>query len=234
MENIEKLLAKSLDDERLSRAEHSVLKQLLSEQRPDIHQQEKLLSVVYQMVNERIYDPRDKKLIEWLIDVVKTIRPAKGIFVSGSRLAESWFMPSNKGFKRLLSLLDQSRNSIKLCMFTVTHNDLARALRKAHQSGVHVKILTDNEKSQDLGSDIEQLSAEGIEVRMDDSIAHMHNKFCIIDNKILVTGSFNWTRAAAEENQESFIVTDDTKLVAAHIEEFEKLWVRFSPAERHA
>lgn len=45
-----------------------------------------------------------------------------------------------------------------------------------------------------LGSDISLLASKGIPVRTDaDKDSHMHNKFAIIDDKFVITGSFNWT-----------------------------------------
>ena len=46
-----------------------------------------------------------------------------------------------------------------------------------------------------------------------------------------MTGSYNWTRSAAEHNRENLAVTDDRRLVAAFSEEFERLWTEFEPVE---
>lgn len=52
----------------------------------------------------------------------------------------------------------------------------------------------------------------------------------LADRRLLVTGSYNWTRSAAERNRENLAVTDDWRLVAAFGEEFERLWTEFEPA----
>ena len=52
----------------------------------------------------------------------------------------------------------------------------------------------------------------------------MHHKFAIFDNKTLLTGSYNWTRSAARNNEENFIVTADRLLVQRFDSEFEQLW----------
>ena len=67
----------------------------------------------------------------------------------------------------------------------------------------------------------------GLPVRMDSSENHMHHKFAVIDSKVLVNGSFNWTRSATDYNQENILVTDEPKLVSAYLEEFESLWLEF-------
>lgn len=57
----------------------------------------------------------------------------------------------------------------------------------------------------------------------------MHHKFAILDKKILISGSFNWTMTAAKGNHENLIVTNDPNLLEAFSEEFEKLWKVFNP-----
>jgi len=52
----------------------------------------------------------------------------------------------------------------------------------------------------------------------------MHHKFCIIDKTILITGSYNWTRSAAERNQENILVTTEEEVTKSYLREFEKLW----------
>jgi phosphatidylserine/phosphatidylglycerophosphate/cardiolipin synthase-like enzyme len=56
--------------------------------------------------------------------------------------------------------------------------------------------------------------------------AHMHHKFALFDGKRLMSGSFNWTRSASEQNEENLIVTPDQTLVAAFSARFEMLWRR--------
>lgn len=60
----------------------------------------------------------------------------------------------------------------------------------------------------------------------------MHHKFLIIDNRILITGSFNWTRQAIVGNNENLIVTTHPKLLPAYLSEFERLWIMFDPKQR--
>jgi mitochondrial cardiolipin hydrolase len=89
-------------------------------------------------------------------------------------------------------------------------------------------LITDNDKAQDQGSDIFRLMDHGVEVRMDNSAYHMHHKFAVVDKRVLVNGSFNWTRSATDYNQENILVTDEPKLVTAYLTEFESLWHEFN------
>jgi hypothetical protein len=59
---------------------------------------------------------------------------------------------------------------------------------------------------------------------MDRSSFHMHHKFAVVDDRILLTGSYNWTRGAADNNEENLIVTDDPRFVKPYVEEFARLY----------
>ena len=114
-----------------------------------------------------------------------------------------------------------------MCVFTITDDRITTAILEAHARGVAVRVLTDDEKSHDLGSDIDRLRAAGIPCKMDvGNAAHMHHKFALFDGRRLMTGSFNWTRSASEQNEENLIVTADPALVAAFAGRFEMLWGR--------
>jgi phosphatidylserine/phosphatidylglycerophosphate/cardiolipin synthase-like enzyme len=52
----------------------------------------------------------------------------------------------------------------------------------------------------------------------------MHHKFAISDQDLLLPGSYNWTRAAAAENDENIVITNNPQLVRSFIEKFEKMW----------
>jgi phosphatidylserine/phosphatidylglycerophosphate/cardiolipin synthase-like enzyme len=95
---------------------------------------------------------------------------------------------------------------------------------------VALRVLTDNEKAEDLGSDIEQLRQAGVALRVDDSPAHMHHKFAVADRAVLLNGSFNWTRSASLYNEENFILSGDPRLITAFSKEFERLWQQFGPS----
>lgn len=72
------------------------------------------------------------------------------------------------------------------------------------------------------------MAREGVEVKLDPRPdAHMHNKFAIIDDGVLINGSFNWTTQAVRENQENILLTDQVELVQRYLSEFDKLWSSF-------
>ena len=80
------------------------------------------------------------------------------------------------------------------------------------------------------GNDCQSLADAGIPVRTDSATEyHMHNKFMIVDNVFVMTGSFNWTFQAGKSNQENLLVVDHPFYLERYNAEFEKLWTEFAP-----
>jgi len=140
----------------------------------------------------------------------------------------SLFFPDDPtAFNRFYGLLKSAKKSMDICVFTITDDRIADTIMKAHSSGVTVRIISDDEKAEDLGADIHKLRNFGIPVHIDNSPAHMHHKFAIIDNAILINGSFNWTRSASDKNNENVQVTDNFQMICEFRREFERLWKKF-------
>lgn len=144
----------------------------------------------------------------------------------------AYFSPGTACLNAILSGIDSARSSLKICVFTISDDRITQAIRQAHRRGVQVRILTDNEKLFDRGSDIRELTAAGIPVRVDESPNHMHHKFALLDNHTLLTGSYNWTRSAALYNHENLLVTNQKSLVQDFSREFDRLWQELVPLGR--
>ena len=121
-----------------------------------------------------------------------------------------------------------AQSSVDICVFTITDDRISNAIQAAHQRGVRTRIVTDDEKAFDRGSDIQRLEKAGLDIRVDRSAYHMHHKFAIFDGRLLVTGSYNWTRSADEYNEENYVISGDQRLIHRYLEMFEKLWEKFA------
>ena len=119
-----------------------------------------------------------------------------------------------------------AKKTLDICVFTITDDRITRAILNAHGRGRRIRVIADDDKATDLGSDIDQLAAAGIAVRVDRSPAHMHHKFALADGATLLTGSYNWTRSAARDNEDNFLITSDRRFVTAFARQFENLWER--------
>ena len=143
--------------------------------------------------------------------------------------SEAFFSPGTACRNAIIHHLNSAKSILKICVFTISDDLITAAIIQAKHRGVNVLILTDNDKLYDLGSDIIQLAKEGIVTRIDNTSNHMHHKFMIVDDQILVNGSYNWTRSAANYNQENIIVSREQSLINLFNKEFDKLWKEMTP-----
>lgn len=131
-----------------------------------------------------------------------------------------------------IKCLSSARSDLKICMFTISDDPIAEAIDNCYDRGVHVRIITDDGKIFDKGSDIMPLFKKGINIRIDSDKSLMHHKFVIVDNMKLLTGSYNWTRTGADVNNENMLITTNNKIVRAYKKEFKRLWNEMSPLKQ--
>lgn len=141
-----------------------------------------------------------------------------------TQINRAYFSPGNDCLNAIIAAIQQAGHAVKICVFTISDDRITAAIRQAHAAGIQVKVLTDNEKLFDKGSDIRELALAGVLIRVDVTQYHMHHKFAIIDNEVLLTGSYNWTRSAANYNHENLLVTNQPDIVNAYLTEFDSLW----------
>lgn len=220
--DFETLLRPTLADRRLGSAERDALKQALSGIRFD---GAALRAKAFDLAADAMTTTEARELLGWLEDIVKLVQP---VSAAGPTAAEAHFSPRGDCVGRIVRLFAESRERIEACVFTITDDRISDAMLAAHRRGVAVRLVTDNDKAFDQGSDIERLAASGILVRVDQTPFHMHHKFAIFDGKRLLNGSYNWTRGAARDNLENIVVVSDAGLIAAFTAEFERLWLELA------
>jgi cardiolipin hydrolase len=127
--------------------------------------------------------------------------------------------------------LQQAKHSISVCMLTIASRELGDILISAHQAGVIVRVVTNDEQLMFSGTQVNRLRRAGIQVRVDTTAFLMHHKFVVVDGELLMSGSLNWTTQALCGNQENIIVTSEPKLVEPFINQFEMLWKQYNPQD---
>ena len=140
-----------------------------------------------------------------------------------------YFFPNAKNEKYLVEMLRTCKKSLNIAIFSLTRDNFAKSIIEAYNRGIKVRVIADDECVKNYGSDIYQLASVGITCKTDNSAQfHMHNKYAIIDESVIVTGSFNWTTQAINNNQENLLFYEDKDLASEYLKEFEKLWGEFT------
>jgi len=171
-------------------------------------------------------DSKAGAVIDFLEAALKAIASPGGRSAAASSLAT--FSPGDACLGLIVNHFISVRKTADICVFTITDDRISSSILAAHKRGVKLRIITDNEKAFDAGSDVPRFREAGIPLIVDDSPYHMHHKFAIFDGLRLLNGSYNWTRGAAEQNEENIIDTDDRALVARFQKEFDAIWLAFT------
>ncbi len=140
--------------------------------------------------------------------------------------ADVYFSPDGGIRQRLVRTIQQSRHYIDIAVYQFTSTELASALVAAKDRGVRIRILTDREMIESDGPALRKLRSAGIAIRslgvVEQSL--MHNKFAVFDDRVVATGSYNWTQSAERANYENLVLLDDPEVVAQFEREFQRLW----------
>lgn len=134
------------------------------------------------------------------------IQPASLGVEKNNPYYEVLFPPKHKCLPRILKLLDEAKKSIYVQCYSFTSQPIAHALLNAHKRGVKVRVITDKSQIKATGSVVPLLALKGVSVWVDKNVAIAHNKVMLIDKKILLLGSYNWTKAAENRNAENLLI----------------------------
>ena len=178
--------------------------------------------------NENLVKFTSKKVAEVYLDEFEELKNGKnyeGAYV-GENL-EIYFSPEDDFEQRLLQLIEKARESIDFLTFAFTNENISNALKQKHDNGVKIRGVFD--KKQNDGflkkySKYNTLFEHGIDVKLDGNKQTMHNKVFIIDKKTVITGSYNFTVKANDDNNENSIVVHNGEFASRYLDEFEEIF----------
>lgn len=215
-------LEASIADAHLSDAERRELMVLLREGTTPEEGLRRVRNRAFELVRERLDRADAISLLKWLDGVARTLDAVRA--PAALVRSEPYFSPGQACLVAIQQRLRGARSTIDICVFTLSDDRISAEVLAAYRRGVTVRLITDNDKEFDAGSDIDALRRAGIPVAVDRTAAHMHHKFALFDGQWLLNGSYNWTRSACEVNEENLVATNDPALVAAFAAQFSLLW----------
>ena len=156
------------------------------------------------------------------------------ITISISPLAktEVYFSLYDNPQKEIIKNINQAEAFINIAMYIFTDREIALPLVKARERGVKVRVYLDKEQVDYKYSQSRFLVQKGIKTRICTNNYIMHHKFAIIDNRLLLTGSYNWTFSANNRNDENLMVIDDPEIIEIFQNQFVNLWTNKYSLER--
>jgi phosphatidylserine/phosphatidylglycerophosphate/cardiolipin synthase-like enzyme len=145
--------------------------------------------------------------------------PARALDVDISHApTEVYFSPNNGATDAIVREINRARSEILVQAYSFTSAPIAKALLKAHQRGVKVQAILDKSQKTQKYSSTSFLTNSGIPTFIDAKHAIAHNKIIIIDQAVVITGSFNFTKAAEEKNAENLLIIRSKELAAPYLE----------------
>jgi phosphatidylserine/phosphatidylglycerophosphate/cardiolipin synthase-like enzyme len=123
-----------------------------------------------------------------------------------------YFSPNGGATEAVVKEIREARSSILVQAYSFTSAPIAEALVQAHRRGVAVTVILDKSQRTEHYSAATFLAHAGIPTYIDAAHAIAHNKIILIDDATIITGSFNFTKAAEEHNAENLLVLYSTAL----------------------
>lgn len=134
------------------------------------------------------------------------------------------FAPEDEVMSYLVPFVERAEKSIRFMAFSFTHDDLGAAVLDRASAGVDVMGIFEKRGSETEYSELPNLYCAGLPVRQDGNPGILHHKVFIIDDDILITGSFNFSNNADESNDENVIIIQNAEIVGKYLQEFERRW----------
>lgn len=129
----------------------------------------------------------------------------------------------------LIDWINQANESIKAMVMLITNDQITQSLIEAKNRAVTVEFIIDSEWLYSSGSDYTSLLDAGIDIRSDERTGLMHHKVMIIDEKIIITGSYNWSASAEDSNDENILILRSSSIASDYLDEFQRIWAQTQP-----
>ena len=125
----------------------------------------------------------------------------------------------------LIASIDNTYSQIKIAVAWFTNIELFEAVLRALKRGVYIEliIIDDCINRNEFGLDFSLFIENGGHLYFSNRQKIMHNKFCIIDDKIVITGSYNWTYYAENKNWENIIAILNANIASKYNANFDMI-----------
>ena len=135
-----------------------------------------------------------------------------------------YFSPEDDVERIILGRLRKARTSIRFMAYSFTSDAVAEMMIRKHREGVDVRGVFERRGAKSPHGEYIKMKIEGIPVMLDRNRHAMHHKVIVIDEVRVITGSYNFSRNAARNNDENVLVIDDPGIAAAYLAEFRRLY----------
>jgi phosphatidylserine/phosphatidylglycerophosphate/cardiolipin synthase-like enzyme len=133
-----------------------------------------------------------------------------------------YFSPRGGCTEAIVRELNGAQKEILVQAYSFTSKPIVKALVEAHRRGVTTEIILDKSQRREKYSAADFTAHMGIPTYIDSAHAIAHNKVMVIDRDVVITGSFNFTKAAEEKNAENMLIIRSRELTKEYLDNWEK------------
>jgi len=145
-------------------------------------------------------------------------------------VVETYFSPDDSVAFSLLPLLENAQQSIYFLAYSFTSDPLGEMIRARAAAGLTVAGVMDAEQiKSNIGTEYDPFQQAGLDVRSDGNARLMHHKVMIIDEEIVITGSYNFTNSAETRNDENLVVIYNDQVAGFFLQEFQRVFAQAQP-----
>lgn len=157
-------------------------------------------------------------------EIVIPETPHPTLTIDSTRV-DTFFSPDDGVASQVAAVLSGAEDSIYFLTFSFTTNDLGDIVREKAEDGLTVRGVMDEEQiASNQGTEFDPFKQAGIDVRIDGNEGQMHHKIFIIDESIVVIGSYNFSQSAETRNDENLLIIYNEAIAKQFMMEFERVW----------
>jgi len=157
-----------------------------------------------------------------LITIIPISYADSGLFFNAPY--QVFFTPGGQCTNLITSYINNSKSTIDIQAYSFTSKPIIQALINAERRGVNVRGLFDKSNATHKYSELMAINNAAINEKIDYKLAMAHNKVIIIDDRYVVTGSFNFTKSAQVRNAENVLIIDSPILASKYLNNFQSRW----------
>jgi phosphatidylserine/phosphatidylglycerophosphate/cardiolipin synthase-like enzyme len=155
--------------------------------------------------------------------------PHPNLTIDGIQI-ENYFSPDESVQRRIIELIQEAKSSIDFCYYSFTSDPIADAILEREKEGLRLRGVVDAYQDRTgMGGEYQRLKDQGVDIHLDGHPEKMHLKLMIIDERIVITGSYNLTHSAETRNDENILVVHSEELAQYYLNEFDRIYADSQP-----
>jgi phosphatidylserine/phosphatidylglycerophosphate/cardiolipin synthase-like enzyme len=150
--------------------------------------------------------------------------PHPSISIDGTQV-EVYFSPDDGTASSLIDLIERAQESVYFMAYSFTSDEIAQAMLDRAAVGVTVAgVFDESQVKSNRGGEYDNMVSNGLDVHLDGNPERMHHKVIIIDGRLVITGSYNFSASAEERNDENTLIIHSPVIASQYLAEFERVY----------